>query len=154
MKAPCLPPSAQGVRLAQLVPTLTTEGPRAALAKALDQELARLQRLAKHAPCGEASQEPRLHHPGLFLLLNGIPVQPHLRRVLLEQFAHPDLEGDPTGRLLRQVGAPRGVWGFGTTQPALSFVVTWQTMRATVPLGGRRVTILCLATVDFHSFKL
>ncbi|KAM7314595.1 ubiquitin carboxyl-terminal hydrolase 25 isoform X1 [Ixodes scapularis] len=94
--------SFQGVRLAQLVPTLTTEGPRAALAKALDQELARLQRLAKHAPCGEASQEPRLHHPGLFLLLNGIPVQPHLRRVLLEQFAHPDLEGDPTGRLLRQ----------------------------------------------------
>ncbi|CAN7980682.1 unnamed protein product [Ixodes pacificus] len=94
--------SFQGVRLAQLVPTLTTEGPRAALAKALDQELARLQRLAKHAPCGEASQEPRLHHPGLFLLLNGIPVQPHLRRVLLEQFAHPDLEGDPTGKLLRQ----------------------------------------------------
>lgn len=94
--------SFQGVRLAQLVPTLTTEGPHAALAKALDQELARLQRLAKHAPCGEASQEPRLHHPGLFLLLNGIPVQPHLRRVLLEQFAHPDLEGDPTGKLLRQ----------------------------------------------------
>ncbi|CAN7983846.1 unnamed protein product, partial [Ixodes hexagonus] len=105
--------SFQGVRLAQLGPTLATEGPRATLSKALDQELARLQRLAKHANSSsmggshsrapsELAQEARLYHPGLFLLLNGIPVQPHLRRVLLEQFAHPDLDRDPTGKLLRQ----------------------------------------------------
>lgn len=102
----------QGARLGQLSPTLVVEGPRATLAKALDQELARLQHLAtlaKHAfcPCqsrgpNEPTQETRLYHPALYLLLNGIPAQPHLRRVLLEQFAHPDMERDAVGKLLRQ----------------------------------------------------
>lgn len=104
-------------RLAQLGSTLGSEGPRGALAKALDQELARLQRLARVAaqqystsssplprrPAGGGEEEdPRLQHMGLFLLLNGAPVQPHLHRVLLEQFAQPELDKDPIGAPLRQ----------------------------------------------------
>ncbi|KAH8023780.1 hypothetical protein HPB51_016675 [Rhipicephalus microplus] len=101
-------------RLANLGPILSAEGPRGALAKALDQELARLQRLARlaqqHAaaspwpgrPSGADEEDPRLQHMGLFLLLNGAPVQPHLQRVLLEQFSQPELEKDPIGAPLRQ----------------------------------------------------
>ncbi|XP_049524790.1 ubiquitin carboxyl-terminal hydrolase 25-like isoform X4 [Dermacentor silvarum] len=101
-------------RLAQLGTTLAAEGPRGALAKALDQELARLQRLARVAQqrtavppwpnrsSGTDEEDPRLQHIGLFLLLNGAPVQPYLHRVLLEQFAQPDLEKDPIGAPLRQ----------------------------------------------------
>lgn len=101
-------------RLAQLGSTLAAEGPRGALAKALDQELARLQRLARVAQqrtpvspwpgrsSGTDEEDPRLQHIGLFLLLNGAPVQPYLHRVLLEQFAQPELEKDPIGAPLRQ----------------------------------------------------
>ncbi|XP_050033552.1 ubiquitin carboxyl-terminal hydrolase 25-like isoform X3 [Dermacentor andersoni] len=101
-------------RLAQLSHTLAAEGPRGALAKALDQELARLQRLARVAQQraavspwpsrsgGTDEEDPRLQHIGLFLLLNGAPVQPYLHRVLLEQFAQPDLDKDPVGAPLRQ----------------------------------------------------
>ncbi|XP_037279428.2 ubiquitin carboxyl-terminal hydrolase 25 isoform X1 [Rhipicephalus microplus] len=101
-------------RLANLGPILSAEGPRGALAKALDQELARLQRLARLAqqraaaspwpgrPSGADEEDPRLQHMGLFLLLNGAPVQPHLQRVLLEQFSQPELEKDPIGAPLRQ----------------------------------------------------
>lgn len=75
------------------------------------QEQVRLQRLAQHwrqkqqsaVPKEAAVEEVRLHHVGLFLLLNGVPVQPYVRRAVLEQFAHPALEEDPVGKLVRQV---------------------------------------------------
>ncbi|XP_077483445.1 ubiquitin carboxyl-terminal hydrolase 25-like isoform X2 [Amblyomma americanum] len=101
-------------RLGQLGSVLGSEGPRGALSKALDQELARLQRLARLAqqrttsspwPCrssGADEEDPRLQHIGLFLLLNGAPVQPHLQRVLLEQFSQPELDKDPIGAPIRQ----------------------------------------------------
>lgn len=101
-------------RVGQLGSVLGSEGPRGALSKALDQELARLQRLARLAqqrttspswpcrPSGADEEDPRLQHIGLFLLLNGAPVQPHLQRVLLEQFSQPELEKDPVGAPIRQ----------------------------------------------------
>lgn len=71
------------------------------LAKALEQEEARLQRLARMQG-SMPTQDLRLQHPGVYLLLNGAGSH-HLKRVLLEQFAHPALEEEGAqGHALRQ----------------------------------------------------
>ncbi|XP_064464231.1 ubiquitin carboxyl-terminal hydrolase 25-like isoform X1 [Ornithodoros turicata] len=73
-----------------------------ALAKVLEQEEARLQRLARMHNTQPLLQDVRLQHPGVYLLLNGAS-SGHLKRLLLEQFAHPALEDDgPQGHHLRQ----------------------------------------------------
>lgn len=88
-------------KVQQVAGTISTKGPEAGLDEAVQLELFRLQRLVKLD--GSQTEDPRLQHIGVYMLLNGADLDPFIHLVLLEQFSERELESDARGSQLRKV---------------------------------------------------